>query len=67
MVGVPVTVLARMTDWGGPVTQITSVVVTDDRGCTNADVVPGDYIVGVLTATTTFPVSSMEAFSAGVG
>jgi hypothetical protein len=62
MVGVPVTILARMTDWGGPVTQVTSVVITDDRGVYHADVVPGDYIAGVLTATTTFPVSAVEGF-----
>jgi len=62
MVGVPVTVLARMTDWGGPVMQITSSVMTDDRGMYHADVVPGDYIVGVLAATATAPVSAVEGF-----
>jgi len=62
MVGVPVTVLARMTDWGGPVTQSIAVIVTDDRGMYHADVVPGDYIVGLLTATTTFPIAALEGF-----
>ena len=62
MVGMSLTILARMTDWGGPVTQIAHNVTTDDRGQYHVDVVPGDYLVGVLAATTTFPADLVERF-----
>jgi hypothetical protein len=61
VVGVPVTVVARMTDWGGPIMQQAfPTVQTDDRGLYHADVTPGDYIVGVQTATSTVPISVFE-------
>jgi hypothetical protein len=62
MVGIPLTVLARPTDWGGPVAQIAHNAQTDDRGQYHVDVVPGDYLVGVLAATTTFPADLVERF-----
>ncbi|HVQ42198.1 MAG TPA: carboxypeptidase-like regulatory domain-containing protein, partial [Vicinamibacterales bacterium] len=62
MVGMSLTILARMTDWGGPVTQIAHNATTDDRGQYHVDVVPGDYLIGVLAATTTFPVEMVDAF-----
>ena len=63
MVGTPVSVLARVADWGGPITQSRTTVTTDDRGIYHADVPPGDYIVGVLAATTTMPTTSIDAFN----
>jgi hypothetical protein len=62
MVGMSVTVLARMTDWGGPITQIAHNTTTDDRGQYHVDVVPGDYLVGLLAATTTFPADLVDTF-----
>jgi hypothetical protein len=62
MVNLNVSVLARMTDWAGPVTQVAATVTTDDRGMYHADVVPGDYVVGVLAATTTAPASAVDNF-----
>lgn len=64
IVGAPVSVFARMTDWGGPVMQSAGLfsLVTDDRGMYHADVVPGDYIVGLLGATTTVPIAAVEGF-----
>src|SRR6185295_4880894 len=35
---------------------------TDDRGMYHVDVTPGDYIVGVLAATTTVPGESVRGF-----
>ena len=63
LVGVTVTVLARMTDWGGPVMQVTQTATTDDRGVYHVDVTPGDYLVAVLAATTTVPASATERFN----
>jgi hypothetical protein len=63
MVGTPVSVLARVADWSGTVTQSRTTVTTDDRGVYHADVPPGDYIVGVLAATTTMPTTSIEGFN----
>ena len=63
MVGAPVTVLARAADWGGAVTQQVVSSLTDDRGMYHADVPPGDYLVGLLAATTTVPVAAADAFS----
>src|SRR6185295_20237102 len=37
LVGAPVTVIARMTDWGGPVTQPAGFYTTDDRGMYHVD------------------------------
>ena len=62
MVGIPVSVFSRMTDWGGPVTQLEATVMTDDRGMYHKDVTPGDYVIGVLAATTTVPASAVQGF-----
>ena len=62
IVGAPISVLARMSDWGGPVMQHTAQTTTDDRGMYHVDVVPGDYVVGLLAATSTVPAASLEAF-----
>ena len=62
MVGIPLTVLARVTDWGGPITQLAHNAQTDDRGQYHVDVVPGDYVVGVMAATTTFPADIVDTF-----
>lgn len=62
MVGVSVTVLARMTDWGGPIMQVAQIETTDDRGMYHVDVVPGDYLTGVLAATTTVPLTLVDGF-----
>ena len=63
LVGVTVTVLARMTDWGGPVMQVTQTATTDDRGAYHVDVTPGNYVVAVLAATTTVPAAATERFN----
>lgn len=62
IVGAPVTAIARLVDWGGPVMQEMGRALTDDRGVYHIDVAPGDYIIGVLAATTTMPVASLEAY-----
>jgi hypothetical protein len=62
MVGIPVSVFSRVTDWGGPITQLADTVMTDDRGMYHKDVTPGDYVVGVLAATTTVPASAVQGF-----
>jgi hypothetical protein len=62
MVGMPVSILARVTDWSGVVTQMVTTVLTDDRGVYHKDVTPGDYIVGVLAATTTVPAAAVQEF-----
>lgn len=62
VVSAVVSVFARMTDWGGPITQPATTVLTDDRGMYHVDLVPGDYIAGVLSATTTIPAAASEAF-----
>ncbi|HEX5069176.1 MAG TPA: carboxypeptidase-like regulatory domain-containing protein [Vicinamibacterales bacterium] len=67
MVGVEVTVISRMPSWGGPVMQPVLSTQTDDRGIYHADVTPGDYIVGVLAATTTVPVAEIQRFTAAQG
>jgi hypothetical protein len=36
--------------------------MTDDRGMYHADVTPGDYIVGVLAATTTVPAAAVQGY-----
>lgn len=61
-IGVDVTIIARMTDWGGPVSQLAANAVTDDRGMYHVDVVPGQYVVGVLAATTTVPAAAVQGF-----
>jgi len=62
LVGAPVSVIARMTDWGGPVMEEATTVPTDDRGVYHVDVVPGDYVVGVQMATSTTPISVVEGY-----
>ena len=62
VVGMQVSVLARMTDWGGPVMQLTTSAVTDDRGSYHVEVTPGDYVVGILAATVTVPASASAEF-----
>ena len=62
MAGAPISVLARFTNWGAPVTQVAANVTTDDRGMYHADVVPGDYIIGLLAATMTVPASAVDGF-----
>lgn len=62
MVGIELTILARVTDWSGPVTQRAHNTTTDDRGRYHVDVVPGDYIVGVIAPTLTVPVEMVEMF-----
>ncbi len=66
MVGAPITLLARFSDWGAPVTQVAARVTTDDRGIYHADVLPGDYVVGLLAATTTVPASAVDGFQQAV-
>lgn len=67
MVGVEVSVITRLVFWGGPVMQLAASGTTDDRGIYHADVTPGDYIVGILAATTTIPVSEVQRFAAAQG
>ena len=62
MVNVPVQVLARMTDWGGPTMVQMVEVASDDRGAFHVDVVPGDYVVAVHAAPTTVPAAAVEGF-----
>jgi hypothetical protein len=62
IVGARVSVMARVTDWGGVIMQQTTAVTTDDRGMYHADVTPGQYVVAVLAAPTTLPSSSIEAY-----
>ena len=47
---------------GGPIMQQTASTMTDDRGMYHVDVVPGDYIVGLLAATTTVPATAVDGF-----
>jgi len=63
LIGVTVTVLHRMTTWGGPVTNGAAATTTDDRGYYRVDVTPGEYIVGVLAAPTTLPSALIEAYA----
>ena len=62
MVDVPITLLARTSEWGSPVIKRTAIVMTDDRGLYHADVEPGDYIIGLIAATTTVPASAVDGF-----
>jgi len=62
MVGAPLTVLARFTDRGLLTSQATARVTTDDRGLYHVDVVPGDYLVGLVAATTTVPAAAVDGF-----
>ena len=64
MVAVELRVFSRVADWAGVVMQQAEIVSTDDRGMYHVDVVPGDYIVGALVATTTIPVSTIDALQA---
>jgi hypothetical protein len=62
MIDVPVQILARMTDWGGPTMVQMMEVASDDRGAFHVDVVPGDYVVAVHAAPTTVPTAAVEGF-----
>jgi len=62
LVNVPITILARMTDWGGPTMVSVMTTPSDDRGMYHVDIVPGDYVVGVQAATTTIPASAVQGF-----
>ena len=62
MVNIPVQILARMTDWGGPTMVQMSQTVSDDRGAFHVDLIPGPYVVGVHAAPTTVPASAVEGF-----
>ena len=62
MVGIPVQILHRMTDWGGPTMMRMIEVASDDRGAFHVDVVPGAYVVGVHAAPTTVPAAAVEGF-----
>jgi len=55
VVGLTVSVLTRTLVSGKPVMQNYATAVTDDRGIYWSEVVPGDYVVGVLTAPVTWP------------
>jgi hypothetical protein len=62
VVAVPVAVLSRVTDWGGPVMQSQMTATTDDRGSYHADVPPGDYLVAILASTSTVPATAVDGF-----
>ena len=62
MVGAPLRVMARFTDRGLPMSQSAARVTTDDRGLYHVDVVPGDYVVGLVAATTTIPAAAVDGF-----
>ncbi len=62
IVGAPVSVVTRPSDSVTSKMNVTTSVTTDDRGLYHADVAPGDYIVGLLAATTTVPVSAADDY-----
>ena len=62
MIGVRVTVLARRSGWAGGTLVNSAKISTDDRGMYHVDVEPGEYIVGVIAATTTFPTTAVTGF-----
>jgi len=62
MVGAALTILERFADRGLPTTRSTTRVNTDDRGLYHVDVVPGDYVVGLVAATTTMPATAVDGF-----
>ena len=66
MVGVYVTSVSRVSNSGGATLMPDRSTSTDDRGMYHFDVTPGDYLVGVLAATQTVPVASVEAFDAAM-
>jgi protocatechuate 3,4-dioxygenase beta subunit len=63
VVGLTVSVLTRTLVSGKPVMQNYATAVTDDRGIYWAEVVPGDYVVGVLTAPTTLPNALLDEWA----
>src|SRR5579862_1406182 len=67
MVGVPVTVLHRISDWGGAYMTEAVAVPTDDRGMYHADVTPGDYVVAVLAPPIAVPVSVVDDYQRALG
>jgi len=62
MVGATLTVLARSTDRGLPTTRSIARTSTDDRGLYHVDLAPGDYVVGLVAATTTVPAAAVDGF-----
>jgi hypothetical protein len=68
VVGMQVNALRRSTSAGSVVMNRMGVAVTDDRGVYRiAQLIPGEYVVGVLSTTTTMPVSvagAMESSAA---
>lgn len=62
MAGVLISVLARLTDAGGPFLSRVNSVVTDDRGMYHVDVAPGDYQIAFFAPTTTVPVGASEEY-----
>jgi hypothetical protein len=62
MVGAPLTVMERFTDRGLPTSRSTRPATTDDRGFYHVDVAPGDYVVGLVAATTTMPAAAVDGF-----
>jgi len=60
MVGIPMSILHRVVDWGGAVMQQAFAATTDDRGVYHADVTPGTYIVGVMVPPVTAPASAVD-------
>ena len=62
MVGAPLTIIARFKDRGLLTSQSATRTATDDRGLYHVDVVPGDYVVGLVAATTTVPAAAVDGF-----
>jgi hypothetical protein len=60
MVGMTVSVLNRVVDWGGAVMSLAVTATTDDRGIYHADVTPGTYLVAVLVPPLTVPASAVD-------
>ena len=62
MVGVTVSVMSRVTDWGGTLTTQAATAQTDDRGRYHADVIPGTYVVAVRATPATLPASALDDY-----
>jgi hypothetical protein len=60
--GAPLAVFSRAQSPADPRILQTASVTTDDRGRYHVDVAPGSYIVGLLTATTTWPTAAADSF-----
>ena len=61
-VGVDVHIQAVQEIWIGRISSNTDTVLTDDRGIYRAEVAPGDYIVGVGSATVTMPAAIVDEY-----